>query len=305
MLDIALVLYVTKVQATMTETSSGRRVDSSGQRWAIATDALLGVLAGLLTAQLAPWGDGDIASTSVSVLIGGLLGAVIARFFRRHLLVALDAALLAIYLVVAMTPIMTPVTRSWVRVDPLPANQPDAVVALSAGVKSDSALSAVGADRLIGAIELVHDGHGRRLVTTRHRERAGSVTISSEEDQRRLIGLASLTGVWTIVDSVQTTHDEAVRAAAVLLPAGARSIVVVTSPMHTRRACAVFEAVGFHVYCRASRERAAVTNPPFASLDRLGALRAYGYERLAMIKYGLKGWLTPRPVVTPTPGGSS
>jgi uncharacterized SAM-binding protein YcdF (DUF218 family) len=275
----------------MTQISAARPPDSSGRVHAIATNALLGVLAALVIAELMPWGDLDKVGTSVSVVAGGLAGAAVGHVLRPSILLALNGALLAIYLAVALTPIMTPITQRWVRVDALPGDTLDAVIALSAGVKSDSALNAAGADRLIGALELMRAGRARRLVTTRHVEHIHGSAIGSESDQRRLITLASAPALWTIVDSVHTTRDEAVRSAALLLPVGARTIAVVTSPMHTRRACAVFEAVGFRVYCQAARERDFATNPPVGSRDRLAALRAYGYEQLAMIKYGLEGWL--------------
>lgn len=291
------------------EISSAGRVDSSGRGVTIATNALLGVLAALVIAQLAPWGDGDKAGTGVGILVGAAVGVAAGRYIRPKLLIGLEVALLAIYLLIAQTPIMTPVTDHWVRNDPLPADTLDAIVALSAGVKSDSALNSTAADRLISALELMREGRARRLVTTRQIEDYGwrwrSRVINSDVDQRRLISLASVAGVWIVVDSVHTTRDEAVRSAARLLPEGARSIIVVTSPMHTRRACATFEAVGFRVVCRASRERDFATNPPVGNRDRLAALRAFGYEQLGMIKYRARGWLTPRTLVTPATGGSS
>jgi uncharacterized SAM-binding protein YcdF (DUF218 family) len=309
-LDIALFGGGPKIQATMkNEISSAGRPDSSGRGLGIATNALLGVLAALVIAQLAPWGDGDKAGTGVGILAGAVAGIVAGRLIRPKLLIGLEIALLAIYLLIALTPIMTPVTDHWVRNDALPADTLDAIVALSAGVKSDSALNTTAADRLISALELMREGRARRLVTTRQIEDYGwgwrSRTINSDVDQRRLISLASLAGVWIVVDSVHTTRDEALRSAARLLPEGARSIIVVTSPMHTRRACAAFEAVGFRVVCRASRERDFATNPPVGNRDRLAALRAFGYEQLGMIKYRVRGWLTSRTLVTPVTGGSS
>jgi uncharacterized SAM-binding protein YcdF (DUF218 family) len=276
----------------MIEISSKRPSDSSGPTQSVATNAFLGVLASLLLAQLAPWGDADPLGTIISLIVGAVGGVTIGMYFRRGLLLALDAGLLAVYLVVALTPIMEPITRSWVRIDALPADTLDAVIALSAGVKSDSALNTVAADRLISALELMRAGRARRLLTTRQIEHAGSRVISSDVDQRRLISLASLSSMWTVVDSVHTTHDEAVRTAMLLLPVQ-HNIIVMTSPMHTRRACALFEAAGFRVYCQASRERDYATNPPLGYADRLAALRTYGYERLAMIKSRLKGWLKP------------
>lgn len=305
MLDIALFSGRPKIQATMNEISSDRPLDSRGRAQTLATNALLGVLAAMLIAQMAPWGDGDSSGTVLTVLSGGVVGALLGSLLRSGVLVVIDGAVLVAYLVVAMTPIMTPIAEHWVRVDALPADTLDAVVALSAGLKSDSALSSTAADRLISALELVREGHARRLVTSRQVQPIASRLISSDSDQRRLIALASLEAAWVVVDSVHTTHDEAVRIAALLLPAGARRIVLVTSPMHTRRACAVFEAAGFDVYCRASRERDYATNPPEGKRDRLAALRAFGYEQMGMIKYRLRGWLTRRPVVTPGPGGSS
>ena len=254
MLDIALFGSGPKIHATMNEISSTRRGDSSGfartRGSVLTTNALLGVLAALLVAQMAPWGDGDVAGTSISVFVG-IAGGIAMGFLRRsRLLVGLDVGLLAAYLLVAMTPIMTPIGEHWMRVDSLPPDTLDAVIALSAGVKSDSALNAVAADRLIAALELMRQGHGRRLLTTRQSDVKGRRMIDSDIDQRRLISLASLEGVWTW-STVSTPAQEAVSSAALLLPAGARSIIVVTSPMHTRRACAVFEAAGFRVVCRA------------------------------------------------------
>jgi uncharacterized SAM-binding protein YcdF (DUF218 family) len=289
----------------MIEISSTGGLDSRGLGRAVATSALLGVLAALITAQLAPWGDGDGAGTVTSVVLGVIAGIFLGGWFGPRVMISVNALLLAAYLTVALTPITTPFAHRLVRIDALPADTLDAVIALSAGVKSDSALSSVAADRLISALELMRQGRGRRIVTTRDVERRGSVTIISDSDQHRLISLASMDSVWTVVDGVHTTRDEAVRSAAVLMPANVRSIVVVTSPMHTRRACMAFEAVGFHVYCQASRERDNATNPAVGHRDRLAAARQIGYELLGMLKYDWNGWLRPRPVVTPAPGGSS
>ena len=79
--------------------------------------------------------------------------------------------------------------------------------------------------------------------------------------------------------------------AALLLPQGRRSVVVVTAPMHTRRACAVFEAVGFAVACHETLEHEHVTARPVTARDRLATFRDFFYEQLAMAKYRWMGWL--------------
>jgi uncharacterized SAM-binding protein YcdF (DUF218 family) len=108
-----------------------------------------------------------------------------------------------------------------------------------------------------------------------------------------MVALSHVAAKWDVVDSVYSTRDEASRAAALLVPAGAKTIVVVTSPMHTRRACATFEGVGFKVYCQPAREHDHDTWHPAGPADRLAAFRSYLYERLGMVKYRVKGWVAP------------
>jgi hypothetical protein len=61
--------------------------------------------------------------------------------------------------------------------------------------------------------------------------------------------------------------------------------------MHTRRACATFEAVGFKVTCYPSLTRRRVTGHPIREEDRLAAFGEYLYERLGMVKYRWKHWI--------------
>jgi len=303
-LDIALVGNGTKIRATMIQVSSGGRPDRSGRN-ALATDALLGVLAVFVIAELTPFRGYELAGTIASILVGALGGVLIGRFFRPRVLLTIDAALIVAYLVVAGTPIVVPFTSRWIRTDPLPSDTVDAVVVLSAGLMSDSALSANAADRLLSGLELMRAGRARRIVTTRHVEHSGSGEMNSDADQGRLIALASIPRErWTIVSGATTTREEALVTSRLLIPAGEKRIIVVTSPMHTRRACAVFEAVGFSVVCQGALERDHATNPAFGTHDRLAALRSYGYEVVGYLKYKARGWLTPRPV-TQRVGGSS
>ncbi len=289
----------------MNEISSRGRLDSSGRVQAIATNALLGVLGSLIVAQLAPWGDLEVSGYHATIYIGAVAGLVTGLVLRRWLLIALDIALLATYLTVGQFPVMMLPVDHWVRIDSLPADTADAVVALSGDVLWNSSIGSVAADRLLSALELMRAGRGRRLVTTRVARDDGDNTVTTDADQGRLISLASLSDKWITVPGSHNTREEALGTAVLLFPEGQRRIIVVTSPMHTRRACAVFEAVGFTVTCRASRERDFSRYPPVGFNSRIAAFRAYAYERAAMIKYRMKGWLTPAAVVTPRGRGSS
>jgi uncharacterized SAM-binding protein YcdF (DUF218 family) len=271
----------------------GSTDDATSRRWRLqraGLGALLGALAGLLLVQL---GARDILGNvkgETIVVVCLAIGAAVGSMLRVVAVAVLPAALLIVYLFVAYSPVVTWGAPAWVRADSLPVSA-EALVVLSADVLSDSALGGAGLDRLLTGIELIERGTAPRIVTSRVAERYDAGLVTSDADQRRALALGHVSARWDVIPNAHSTRDEAVGAARLLLPAGARSIVVVTSPMHTRRACAVFEAVGFTVACRPAWEHAAVTWHPESAHDRLAAFRELAYEELAMVKYRWKGWV--------------
>ena len=251
--------------------------------------AAAGALSGFLLSAL---GLGEILgnfSTPTMVVFGALLGAAIGGFNWQRWVLVFAGVLFLLYIVIAYTPIMFGVASSWTRDDPLPPAA-DAIVVLSASVKSDGALNAEGTERLLTGLELFQQRVAPRLFTTAVETEYPNGVKSSTADQRRLIELAGAVPAWKSLTGVFTTRDEALQSA-VELPSEARTVVVVTSPLHTRRACATFEGVGFKVICRAAAERAHVTRHPLGSGDRLASFRAYVYERAGVVKYRMKGWV--------------
>jgi uncharacterized SAM-binding protein YcdF (DUF218 family) len=213
----------------------------------------------------------------------GAAGVVaLVVFGLRGVAVLLAAAGAIMYFVIAATPLMSVVTtgyvRSTARQEPVAA-----VVVLSSGLTADSLLDFEAADRLLAGIELAQRHPGAELVTTRLVSSVDGVRRTSDDDQRRLVRIAGLGARHTILDSVGTTVDEARRAAAHL--GARRHAAIVTSPMHTRRACAVFESAGLLVTCVPARTRAYDTWHPVTGDDRLAAFRSYLYERLATLKW--------------------
>jgi uncharacterized SAM-binding protein YcdF (DUF218 family) len=252
--------------------------------------ALLGALAGLLLDGL---GLGGVLPTAFWIpapvnagLVAGLLTGAIGW---EPLLRCVDAALLATYLIVGHTTLMTRLAGAWVRNDAMPSAA-QAVAVLSSNVRSDTALDQAGLDRLLTGMELVSRRRAPRIVTSRVNTPFAEGRLSSDADQRRVIRLIDSTVLWSVVDSVHSTRDEALRMARLLIPAGARSIYLITSPMHTRRACAAFESVGFIVACHPALEHGHPAWRPETAEDRLEAFRQYVYERLGMLKYHHRGW---------------
>ncbi len=224
-------------------------------------------------------------SAAAAALVLGAVGILLPPRSMRWA-AGLALALLTAYLSVALTPLMGPIARRWVRDDPLPPRAL-AVIALSAGLLIDGTLMTESADRLLAALEVTRRTNAPLLLTTVVRKLVDGRVVDSHADQERLVRLSGFAGAWIPVQPVRTTRDEADRAREVLAPRGVSDLIVVTSPMHTRRACRVFESRGFRVTCVAAVSRDALTRAPRTADDRLSAFRAWIYEQAAMGKWML------------------
>lgn len=254
--------------------------------------AILGAFAGFIVSEIGLASLLGPAGTLFRPLPLAVAGAIAGAAGLKRVLLAVDVSLIMLWTVLGYTPLADALASGWVRDDRrAEPRHVDAVVALSSGVSADSVLDVYGVDRLLSALEVMKRGGASRLVTitvsTPHR----GVSLSSEPDQRRLIDMAGQIGAWTAVQGAGSTHDEARLTARALSAAPGSSIIVVTSPIHTRRACATFEGAGFRVYCHPAREHEFMSWHPETTRDRLATIRAYVYERLGMIKYRSAGWI--------------
>ena len=229
-----------------------------------------------------PWLDQLVACA-----LGAWLGA---RVSARS--IAIGSAITAILVyVVGYTPIMKGPVQALIRRDTIPAERLDAVIVLSSTVSADSLLDPAATERLLTGLALFRDNGARLLVTTRNGVSRSDRRLESDADRRRLIDLAADTGRWHAVGPVSTTRDEAVRTAALLLPLEQKRVAVVTSPLHTKRACRAFEKVGFQVTCVPADERLYAVHAFNSANTRLHAAADWLYEQLALLKYRLYGWI--------------
>ena len=248
-----------------------------------------GALAGFFLVELGLPQIGGNLSPPLIVVTSAALGAVLGALRLETTVFVVDLFLATLFLVIAVTPLMYYLAGGWVRNDPADSSV-SAVVVLSSDVNSEGRINDTAVERLLTGVALVRRGLAPRLFTTAVDHAFGSTVQTSVADQRRLVALGGVESSWMSIGHVRNTHDEALRTLA-HLPAGARTVAVVTSPMHTRRACATFEAVGVRVVCVAAEERGEVTWRPVTSDDRLASFRQYLYERLGMVKYASQGWL--------------
>ena len=220
------------------------------------------------------------------------LGLGIALSFTRFAVVprVLFVGATLCVLIVGLSPLSAMITAWWPRRDPLtPPIQ--AVVVLSGGLKRDTLLNGPSADRLIAGFEIVRTMTAPLLLTTRVQAGSAGQRISSDADQERLVRLLASQAEWIRTPLVRTTRDEALESQRLLSPRGVHRIAVVTSPMHTRRACAVFEAVGFEVVCVPGLMRSGAGRMPDNPQERINAFGQWVYELAGMVKYRSRGWL--------------
>lgn len=263
-----------------------------GHQDALVIGLISGMLAGFLLDELGlgRWLGG--VSLLLILATSAAVGAAVALAGRPRIMVVIDVALLALFFLIVATPIMSPAAAAWTRADSLPARV-DAIVVLSANINSAGTLNDQSTARLLSGLELLQRGVAPRLITTEISTRVGNVTLTSTADRERLVTLAGAREAWTYVTNVRNTHDEATQVRATL--GAGKSIVLVTSPLHTRRACATFERVGFKVFCVPSREQEYNAWHPRTARDRLESFCQYVYERLGMVEYRARGWLPTPP----------
>jgi uncharacterized SAM-binding protein YcdF (DUF218 family) len=160
------------------------------------------------------------------------------------------------------------------RRDPAPAIWPKYVIALGGSVSNDSVLDHAARTRLETAVEIARRT-GATVFTT-FDENDGETTTGG---QRRVIAAAGWLDHWRALYNPRgTTRTDAQVLVPVVPPP--TPIVVVTSPLHTRRGCAVYERLGYQVTCLASAQYRWWLVP-----------EGVAYEEAALFKYRWKGWI--------------
>lgn len=231
------------------------------------------------------FGIGPDAGLIPMSVMGGLLG--LSRF--RGALPVVAFVLLCIVLIVGYTGVVSHAMDKFVRSDRVPASA-DAVVALSGGVTADGYLSQQGLDRTITAVTLVEQGIAPVMVFTREEREANGVRSTNVADQLRFSKLAGLQQVLT-TRPVKSTRDEALAVSQIAKHREWKRIVLVTSPFHSRRACATFERVGLTVSCVPSESRDVAIKRLIYPRDRLNAFGLWLYETAGTLRYRQLGWI--------------
>jgi len=219
-----------------------------------------------------------------------VLGAIIGASRLRPLLWIGGAIIALLCIAVSYTPLVSTLAGQFIRRDPLP-DRADAIAVLSMGLTPDGMMRSETLDRLLTGLDLVKRGIARTLLISRERRTFAGKVVSDSADQNGLLSLVRPSAQVIFVDSTLTTRTEALRMKAIARAHGWSKIAVVTSPMHTRRACATFEAVGLKVVCVPAAVRGAGLDADSNAEDRLRAFRSWLYETFASSSYRRRGWI--------------
>jgi uncharacterized SAM-binding protein YcdF (DUF218 family) len=223
--------------------------------------------------------------------IAASAGALFGLTRGRRLLLIVCGGLAVLLAVIAYTPAIRRPSQAFVRSDPLGARAIQAVIVLSGGVTTDGHLKSQALDRALTGLSLIRRGIASTLIVSRERRRPAASGVTSDADQQRLIALLERPVRLLIVDSVFSTRDEAVRMRALARSLDITSVAIVTSPMHTYRACATFEKLGFTVTCVPSESRDVPLGSLQAASDRVRAFQLWLYELAGLTKYRVRRWV--------------
>ncbi len=258
------------------------------KRQDVAVGVAVGAVSGLLAESLGLHGALSYWGVRVPVILGFAVLSAVLWVTRLRALVALSGAALALlWVVVAFTPLTSWMARDLVRRDPL--READAVMVLASRIQADGELSAPAMSRLLHALELLGNSRARRLVLTE----LPPPSRSYAEPARALMQALHLEGEIIAVGPVHDTRDEAKAVARLFAERGLQSLILVTSPTHTRRAAATFERQGLTVIASPAVETLFDLETLDTPDDRLRALGSVLHERLGLWLYAFRGDVAP------------
>jgi uncharacterized SAM-binding protein YcdF (DUF218 family) len=225
-------------------------------------------------------------------LLVPVLGAVLASTRAGTLLWMGAGALTTVSFIVSYTPLVKAPALSFIRADAVSASEiPDAIVVLSGGMTHEGRLTGPALDRLLTGIAEARSRGVHTLALSVVTRKLGRILVSSEPDQRALVALAAPELDLRLVYDVHSTRDEALKFAAMARTHQWRRVMLVTSPLHSRRACATVEMAGLPVECRPAQARTYSISRLDLPENRRRVFADVMYEVAAGMLYAARGWI--------------
>lgn len=190
------------------------------------------------------------------------------------------------YTLICTSPLIKYTAPMFINIDPLP-EKADAVVVLSAESPLRNRIKSQGLERLIHGIKLIKEGHATTLVLT------DQPWFRGNPSQDRTLILGELEKNSISVGPVENTFDEAKSIKQLVEQRGWSNIILVTSPLHSSRAKAIFREQIPKVTIISSPAEAREFDIDLlnSSYDKLKAARLMFYELAAWCKNIILGRL--------------
>lgn len=164
----------------------------------------------------------------------------------------------------------------------------DAVVVLLAHIQPDDDFGNPSLERLMRGLELMRAGLAPRLILTQGYAPQGSHRAAATKLLRGL----GISYPMSVLGPVRDTHDEALAVGRLAREKGWKRILLVTSPLHSRRASAVFARAGVEVIATPCREAGYDLDTLPSPGARLRAFDAAIHEIVGMRIYRARGWIS-------------
>lgn len=226
------------------------------------------------------WGD----RSPLVIAAAGVL-ALLWTTRLRPVVAAMAVGLGLAWIVVVLSPLTLWMARELPRRDaPRPA---DAAFVLASRIQKDGELTSTAMSRLVHALELLGEGKAPRLLLSELPPPYAAYAPAA----RALMTHLGLKHELLTVGPVRSTRDEAVAVSRLFRERGWRRVLLVTSPVHTRRAAATFEREGLEVVSSPATETLFDLERLDEPDDRLFAFGALLHERVGLQLYRFRGWM--------------
>jgi uncharacterized SAM-binding protein YcdF (DUF218 family) len=219
------------------------------------------------------------------VVVASLIGVLLALTRFRRILGAAALLLALLWCLVAFSPLSRWLSHGLTRFEV--AEPADAVFVSSSGLRPGGQRLAEARSRFFYGVDLVVRNKTRRLILTE------SVDIPGTAIVRQLLESAGVVPELLVAGRAETTHEEAVAVGRLVKERGFKLILLVTSPIHSRRASAALEREGVTVVSSPSPETRFDLERLPTSSARLTAFGSVIHERLGFWVYARRGWVDP------------
>jgi uncharacterized SAM-binding protein YcdF (DUF218 family) len=249
--------------------------------------AMVGALIGFFVKELSLpdlvsyWG-----SRAPFVWASVLLGALFWQHrISRWLALLVLGGLTLLWNIVAFTPLTLSLADGLTRKDEL--RKADAIFVLSSGLQPDGDLTSAAMSRLLTGLEVLQEGYAPRLILSE----LYPPQKSYAEVTKKIMHSLHMTQELLTVGPVDNTNDEAVALGRLFQERGWKTLIVVTTQAHSKRASAVIEQQGIEVISVPATETRYDIDLLQGTDERLYSFGSIMHERIGLWMYKRRGWI--------------